>query len=96
MELLTNFIGITIIVLLATIILILLGVVGYINMIYSDIDSRLKSLENQEPGYASDPFERPKETMQSSSHIIIPNTPDQIRNKNFQKIKEGQTYGNLN
>jgi len=95
MELLIIFVSIAIVSLLAVIVLIFLGVVTYTNELYSDIDSRLKSLETQDAGYTSDPFEKPKETMQSSAHIIVPNTPDQIRNKNFQKIKEGQTYGRV-
>lgn len=96
MGLLIVFILIAIVVLLATIVFLFLGVTTYINEIYRDIDSKIKDLEKQEQGYTSDPFEKPKETMQSSAHIIVPNTPDQIRNKNFQKIKEGQTYGNTN
>lgn len=95
MELLVIIGLIAVVVLLSAIVLIFLGVVTYTNTIYSDLDSRLKTLESQGTGYTSDPFEKPKETMQSSAHIVVPNTPDQIRNKNFQKIKEGQTYGNL-
>lgn len=95
MELLIIFIAIPIVVLLALIAMIFLGVVNYVNTIYTDIESRLNNLEKQEPGYAGDPFEKPKETMQSTPHIIVPNSPDQIRNKNFQKIKEGQMYGNI-
>lgn len=95
MELLDIIIPIAIVALLSAIVLIFLSVATYANQIYLDIDSRLKALETQGAGYTSDPFEKPKETMQSSAHIIVPNTPDQIRNKNFQKIKEGQTYGNI-
>ena len=95
MELLIIFVSISIVVLLAVIVFLFLGVISYTNEIYSDLDSRIKDLESQDHGYTSDPFEKPKETMQSSAHIVVPNTPDQIRNKNFQKIKEGQTYGNI-
>lgn len=44
-------------------------------------------------GRVTDPFEQPKEIYQSSAHIIVPKTPDQIRNENFRKIQEGAEYG---
>ena len=95
MELLIIFVSVAVVVLLSLIVLIFLGVITYTNEIYKDLESRVKSMETQDKGYTSDPFEKQKETMQSSSHIIVPNTPDQIRNKNFQKIKEGQRYGDI-
>jgi len=95
MEFLIILFIVSVVVLLSVIVLIFLGVITYTNEIYHNIESRILDLENQDQGYTSDPFGKPKETMQSSAHIIVPNTPDQIRNKNFQKIKEGQTYGNL-
>lgn len=45
------------------------------------------------PSHVSDPFEKPKEIYQSKTHIIVPKTPDQIRNENFKKIQEGAEYG---
>lgn len=45
------------------------------------------------PAHVSDPFERPKEIYQSKNHIVVPKTPDQIRNENFRKIQEGAEYG---
>ena len=45
------------------------------------------------PAHVSDPFEKPKEIYQSKTHIIVPKTPDQIRNENFKKIQEGAEYG---
>ena len=95
MGILIILISLSIVALLSAIVLIFLGVASYTHEIYLDLDSRLKTLESHGAGYTSDPFEKPQETMQSSAHIVVPNTPDQIRNKNFQKIKEGQTYGNI-
>ena len=65
------------------------------NKIFVQFEEKMDDLAKANDGYTTDPFEKQKETMQSSSHIIVPNTPDQIRNKNFQKIKEGQKYGNI-
>lgn len=45
------------------------------------------------PAHVSDPFEKPKEIYQSKTHIVVPKTPDQIRNENFKKIQEGAEYG---
>ena len=48
-------------------------------------------------GFVTPPFEaaNPDRSIRgSSSHIIQRKPPDQIRNENFEKIKQGQTYGN--
>lgn len=45
------------------------------------------------PAKVTDPFEKPKEIYQSTKHIIVPKTPDEIRNENFNKIREGAEYG---
>ena len=45
------------------------------------------------PAKVTDPFEKPKEIYQSTKHIIVPKTPDEIRNENFNKIQEGAEYG---
>lgn len=95
MEFLILFTSIAVVTLLAVIVLIFLGVVSYINKLFVQFENKLDELSKNNSGYTTDPFEKQKETMQSSSHIIVPNTPDQIRNKNFQKIKEGQNYGNI-
>ena len=47
-------------------------------------------------GFVTPPFEaaNPDRSIRgSSSHIIQRKPPDQIRNENFEKIKQGQTYG---
>ena len=48
-------------------------------------------------GFVTPPFEaaNPNRSIRgSSSHIIQRKPPDQIRNENFEKIKEGKMYGN--
>lgn len=50
---------------------------------------------NEEPK-VTDPFTKPKPIYSSTSHIIVPKTPTEIRNQNFQKIKEGVEYGDIN
>lgn len=95
MELLIIFTSIAVVTLLAVIALLFLGVTTYVNKIFIQFEEKMDDLAKANDGYTTDPFEKQKETMQSSSHIIVPNTPDQIRNKNFQKIKEGQKYGNI-
>ncbi len=47
-------------------------------------------------GFVTPPFEaaNPDRSIRgSSSHIIQRKPPDQIRNENFEKIKEGKMYG---
>lgn len=47
-------------------------------------------------GFVTPPFEaaNPNRSIRgSSSHIIQRKPPDQIRNENFEKIKEGKMYG---
>lgn len=47
-------------------------------------------------GFVTLPFDAAnpdRSTRGSSSHIIQRKPPDQIRNENFEKIKQGQTYG---
>ena len=47
-------------------------------------------------GFVTPPFDAAnpdRSTRGSSSHIIQRKSPDQIRNENFEKIKQGQTYG---
>lgn len=48
------------------------------------------------PAHVSDPFKRPKEQYQSTKHIVVPKTPTEIRNENFEEIKKGATYGYSN
>lgn len=43
----------------------------------------------------TDPFQKPKEIYSSTSHIVVPKTPTEIRNQNFNKIKDGVEYGDI-
>lgn len=49
----------------------------------------------QEEAKVTDPFTKPKEIYSSTSHIVVPKTPTEIRNQNFNKIKEGIEYGDI-
>lgn len=49
----------------------------------------------EEPAKVTDPFTKPKPVYSSTSHIIVPKTPTEIRNENFKKIKEGVEYGDI-
>ena len=49
----------------------------------------------KEEGKVTDPFTRPKQIYSSTNHIIIPKTPTEIRNQNYEKIKEGIEYGDI-
>ncbi len=58
-----------------------------LNIIEKDVKKR---------GFVTPPFEAAnpdRSTRGSSSHIIQRKPPDQIRNENFEKIKEGKMYG---
>lgn len=49
----------------------------------------------KEEAKATDPYTKPKEIHTSTNHIIIPKTPTEIRNENFNKLKEGIEYGDI-
>lgn len=51
--------------------------------------------DNPEEAKVTDPFTKPKEIYSSTSHIVVPKTPTEIRNQNFNKIKEGVEYGDI-
>lgn len=51
--------------------------------------------EEQEEAKVTDPFTKPKEIYSSTSHIVVPKTPTEIRNQNFKKIQEGIEYGDI-
>lgn len=51
--------------------------------------------EEESPAKVTDPFTKPKEIYSSSSHIVVPKTPTEIRNQNYNKIKEGIEYGDI-
>ena len=65
------------------------------------IEKWLAILTNIEPepkpeeAKVTDPFTKPKEIYSSTSHIVVPKTPTEIRNQNFNKIKEGIEYGDI-
>lgn len=54
-----------------------------------------KEENKQEEPKVTDNYERPKEMLQSTEHIIIPKTPLEIRNQNYNKLKEGIEYGDI-
>lgn len=65
-----------------------------------DIVNRVFRLAQKEPSKpeeakVTDPFTKPKEIYSSTSHIVVPKTPTEIRNQNFNKIKEGIEYGDI-
>lgn len=65
------------------------------------IEKWLAILTNIEPepkpeeAKVTDPFTKPKEIYSSTSHIVVPKTPLEIKNQNFNKIKEGIEYGDI-
>ena len=61
------------------------------------VKRQFKELESKAtpPAKVSDPFARKKTVTTSTKHIVVPKTPDQIRNENAKKIAEGEDYGYL-
>lgn len=60
--------------------------------------SILSSIEPEKPqeeAKVTDPFTKPREIYSSTSSIVVPKTPQEIRNQNFEKIKEGIEYGDI-
>ena len=60
-----------------------------------DILSGIKT-EVDKKGYVTDPFKvanKHSSPGSSTRHIIVPKSADQIRNENYEKIKEGLEYG---
>lgn len=49
----------------------------------------------KEEAKATDPYTKPKEVYSSTNHIIVPKSPTEIRNQNFNKLKEGVEYGDI-
>ena len=65
-----------------------------------DILNKVSNLNIEEPviqeeAKVTDPFTKPKPIYSSTSHIVVPKTPTEIRNENFKKIKEGVEYGDI-
>ena len=86
-------------------IIILLAVIlltqAFICWVIVCIEKWLSVLCNIEPepepeaGSVTDPFSRPKEIYSSTSEIVIPKSPQEIKNENFKKIKDGMEYGDI-
>jgi hypothetical protein len=51
--------------------------------------------EPKEEPKVTDPFQKPKHIYSSTEHIIVPKSPQEIRNQNFKKIKDGIEYGDI-
>lgn len=89
--------GVLIIILLASILLGQLGILFIIFHIekWLSILCSLEPEEEQPEAKVSDPYTKPKELYSSSSQIVVPKTPSEIRNQNFNKLKEGIQYGDI-
>lgn len=61
------------------------------------VQHQFKELESRAnpPAHVSDPFKGQKEIYQSKKHIVVPKTPTEIRNENFEEIKKGAEYGSI-
>lgn len=59
------------------------------------VKNQFKDLESRAnpPAHVSDPFKGQKEIYQTKKHIVVPKTPNEIRNENFEEIKKGAEYG---
>jgi hypothetical protein len=57
---------------------------------FKDLESRANP-----PAHVSDPFKGQKEIYQTKKHIVVPKTPTEIRNENFEEIKKGAEYGHI-
>jgi hypothetical protein len=59
--------------------------------------SILCDIEPKEPTEAkvTDPYQKHKQVYSSTAHIIVPKTPTEIQNENFNKLKEGINYGDI-
>lgn len=88
MELLAVILGINLVINLA-ILFVIFNIEKWLSI--------LCDIEPKEPTEAkvTDPYQKPKEIYSSSSHIIVPKTPTEIQNENFNKLKEGIQYGDI-
>lgn len=90
-------------ILIIIIISIILLTQAFICWVLVNIERWLAILCNIEPEEApveeeakvTDPFQKPAPIHSSTSHIIVPKTPTEIRNQNFKKIKDGIEYGDI-
>lgn len=86
------------IVILLILILIFQALICWVIICIEKWLSVLCSLEPEEPkeeAKATDPYTKPAEIFSSTSHIVVPKTPTEIRNQNFNKLKEGVEYGDI-
>lgn len=89
-------------ILMLIIISIQLWVVVYIlnkNRTNDGLKLILDKIEEVKPrGAVTDPFKaanKPAAISTSSKHIVIRKSPDQIRNENYEEIRQGNTYGHI-
>ncbi len=91
---------------MGSIIIIIILVILLINQLFLSwvlihIEEWLASLCDTELDFieekpkATDPFQKPKPIYSSTDHIIVPKSPQEIKNQNFKKIKEGLEYGDI-
>lgn len=93
--LITGIVGIAVLVLVCVILMSSINERNH--RLYDEIFRRLDDLEKDRQGFVTDPFEKPVEKFSSTPHIVLPKTPDQIRNENYKKIvNEGKMYGDVN
>lgn len=61
------------------------------------VQSQFKDLKKRAnpPAHVSDPFKGQREIYQTKKHIVVPKTPTEIRNENFEEIKKGAEYGQV-
>lgn len=55
----------------------------------------IEPVPTKEEAKATDPYVKQKEIHSSTNHIIVPKSPIEIRNQNFNKLKEGVEYGDI-
>ena len=87
-------------ILIAIILLVIVAILAFISVVAIGIEKRISEAitPKEEPAKDSkvtDPFTKPKPVHSSTSHIIVPKTPTEIRNQNFKKIQEGIEYGDI-
>lgn len=84
-------------IVLLTIILITQAIICWILVAIekwlSDIE--VEEAEPEAESAVTDPFQKPKEVYSSTSSIVVPKTPMEIRNQNFKKIQDGIEYGDI-
>lgn len=56
---------------------------------------KLEPEDKEEEPKVTDPYTKPAQVFSSTSHIVVPKTPTEIRNQNFKRLKEGVEYGDF-